>query len=367
MSKRLSFIVCIAYAAVLLVLSALLLFLPPKSFSETENRMLAPAPALTAERLIDKSFSRDVSAFCNDHFPFRSSLLTLNSLFELSLGKLEANKVIKGTDGNLIKRLEYTSYDKLEHNISALEKIGQSARESGQTAVFFLAPHASDVLADFAPRFYSPRNTPAGDLTSEWLNITPTLRQKACGGEYVFYKTDHHWTSLGAYYAYLALGDALEFEPYGISYFTLQTISKNFLGTTYSASLIPSTSPDSITAYRYDGDENVEITDLSTGIVGGLYDFAALESSSKYNFFLGGNKGHIRVESGKPHLILIKDSFANSLIPFLAAHFDIDVIDPRYINRPLDSFVSELSASLNYPPILFLFSADTLATASIRA
>ena len=367
MTKRLSTVICVIYTVILLAFSAMLLFLPHKSFSHTENRMLATSPELSAEKLIDKSFSRDVSAFCNDQFPLRTQFLTLNSAFELSMGKLEVNNVIKGKDGNLIKRLEYSSFEKMRSNIDAIEKICYEAKAKKQKSLTFLAPSAADVLMDFTPEFYHPKKTEANNLTSTWLNATALLRKKANEGEYVFYKTDHHWTSLGAYYAYCVLGDALGIKPYELSHFIPQTVSNKFLGTTYSASLIPNTPPDRITAYRYDGDEKIKTTDVSTGREDGLYDYEALDSSSKYNFFLGGNKGHISVESGNPRLILIKDSFANSLIPFLAAHFDIDVIDPRYINRPLDSFVSELSASLGYPPILFLFSADTLATSRIRA
>ena len=112
---------------------------------------------------------------------------------------------------------------------------------------------------------------------------------------------------------------------------------------------------------RYENDEGIKVTDISTGKVGGLYDYSALNGSSKYDFFLGGNKARLRVESGKkPKLVIIKDSFANSLIPFLARHFDMEVIDPRYLRQPLEKVLEELYGVGEPPTLLFFFGLDSL-------
>lgn len=361
MSKKHSTIICAVYCAVVLTLSGLLFLLPKDDFSPRENRMLAKMPQLTAETVIDGRFTDNFSEFCADRFPFRTSMLTLNSSFELGLGKLETKSVMKGANGNLIKRLEYNNFEKIEENLSAIKSICDRATEKGMDAVFFCAPRAVDVLSNYCPPLFDSEKS--GEVwahidTAKTLN--EKLRQKAAAGEYVFYRTDHHWTSLGAYYAYCGLGEELGFSPYSLSDFTPKVASENFYGTTYSSALLPNVSPDKITAYRYAGDNKIKVTDMSTGKTSTLYDFTALEGSSKYDFFLGGNKAHLRVESGKPRLILIKDSFANSVVPFLARHYDIDVIDPRYLREQLDDLLETLYSSEKKPDMLILFGIDTL-------
>ena len=361
MSKKHSTIICAVYCAVVLTLSCLLLFLPKEDFSPRENRMLAEMPHLSAESLADGKFADRFSEFCADRFPFRPSWLTLNSSVELGLGKLETKSVMTGANKNLIKRIEYNKYENLEKNLSKIENICAQAKEQGAKAVFLCAPRAIDVLGNYChPVFDGQRSDRVWEHVDTAKTLTDTLCQKASAGEYVFYKTDHHWTSLGAYCAYCKLGEELGFTPYPLSDFTPETVSENFYGTTYSSALPPAASPDTITAYRYEGDEKITVTDLYTKKGSALYDYSALEGSSKYDFFMGGNKAHLRVESGKPRLILIKDSFANSVIPFLSRHYDIDVIDPRYLREPIDTLISRLYSNGAAPDLLLLFGIDTL-------
>lgn len=361
MSKKHSIIICALYCSVVLTFSALLFFLPKSDFSPQENRMLATMPHLSLESIRNGEFTEDFSAFCADRFPFRASLLTLNSSFELGLGKLEANGVMKGANETLIKRLEYNNLNKLKANLAAIDRIRKYAEAEGGKAVFFCAPRAVDVLDGCChPLFDTQNSKKIWENIDNAKTINATLRRKSEGGEYVFYKTDHHWTTLGAYYAYRSLGESLGFSPYSLSGFNIETVSEDFYGTTYSSCLLPGVSPDKITAFRYEGDEEITVTDMSTKKIISLYDFAALKGSSKYEFFLGGNRAHIKVESGKPRLIMIKDSFANSLVPFLARHYDIDVIDPRYLREPLDNILAKLYSGDEKPEILILFGIDTL-------
>ena len=353
--------ICAFYGAVLAVFSVLLFVMPKKSFSPTENRSLTQMSAPSFESLLDGSFKEGFSSFCADQFPFRNSFLTLSSSFDLCLGKLESNGVMKGKNQNLIKRLEYNDTSKLKENLAAIESIKNFAQQNGGKAVFFCAPRAVDVLESYAPPVFN-----GGRSDEIWGNlrgaqtITAFLKSKADNGEYVFYKTDHHWTTLGAYYAYCLLGNELGYQPFELSDFGQERVCEDFYGTTHSSSLFPNTHPDIITAFRFDGDDKISVTDVLTGKVSRLYDYSSLSKSSKYNFFLGGNSAHLKVESQKPRLVLIKDSFANSLVPFLARHYDIDVIDPRYLRTPLSETLEKLYSSEEKPPMLILFGIDTL-------
>ena len=362
MSKKISFTICAIYASAVIAVWAAFLFLSDKDFSATENRMLAQVPELSAESLFNGSYTKKLSDFFSDQFPLRNSLLSLNSSYELGLGKLESNGVMFAQNKNLIKRLEYAELDILKSNLSGIDAIRVTAKGYGVDSVFFCAPRAADVLEHFCP-------TPFASGEKEWalteqhnaLSATELLKAKAESGEYVFYKTDHHWTTLGAYYAYRELGNALGYTPYRLSDFKPETVSESFFGTSYSSSLFPTATPDKITAMRYDDDSEIMVSDLSTGKILPLYDTSALAGSSQYDFFLGGNKAHLRIESGgKPRLIVIKDSFANSLIPFLTRHYDIDLIDPRYLRQPLEDILVPLYRQKEKPTLLLLFGIDTL-------
>lgn len=364
MSKRQSVIICVLYGCVTVALSLLLLFLPKDRISPRENRYLATKPSFSAEALISGELASDFSAFCADHFPFRDALLRLDSSAELALGRLETGGVMVGRDRCLIKRLEYNDGEILEDNLCSLESLLSVSRKMGKRAVFFCAPRAVDVLVDSCPPFFdAERSDRAWEKVENAESVRDELRKRAEKGEYVFYRTDHHWTSLGAYYAYCALGESLGYTPYGLDDFEPKEVCTDFFGTTYSSVLLGKIPPDSITAYRYEGDERLRAVDGQTQRELPLYDCSALEGSSKYDFFLGGNRAFIRIENeGKPHLTVVKDSYGNSLIPFLARHFSIDAVDPRYLREPLEDAVKGLLDSRDSAGLLVLFGLDTLST-----
>ena len=348
------------YALLVFSVGTSIFLLPKKKLLERENRIASTFPTLSSETLLDKSFFVGFSEFCCDSFPARERLLTLNSSVELGWGKLESGGVMMGKKHNLIKRLEYQNFDKLKDNLDEIGKIRNRLESIGVKTHFLCVPGALDVLGEYAPLPFAVRESrEVWRYVEGEINVTERLRERANTGEYVFYKTDHHWTSLGAYYAYCELGEYLGFVPYRPSDFEVETVSESFLGTTYSSALFPFAVSDKIEAFRYAGDSEITVTDLSTGRGGGLYDRSALSGSSKYDFFLGGNRAHVKVESGKPRLILIKDSFANSLVPFLARHYDIDLIDPRYLKKPLSALISDIYSD-GKPPLLIIFGIDTL-------
>ena len=365
MSKKSALFLCALYALIIPVVAVLIFALPREDFSPEENRMLAELPSVRLSSLLDGSFGDELSAFCCDRFPLRTKLLRADTRFSEGLGRLESGGVMRGKNGNLIKRLELYDAEKLEENLSAVKRICAYAESMDAEAVFFCAPRAVDVLSDFTPLEFDPRAGGLWDKIKQYgaLTVTDILHKKAESGEYVFYRTDHHWTSLGAYYAYAELGKHLGYSPFPIDDFTEEQVCGDFLGSSYSASLFPSVTPDTVTAFRFAGDGEIKITDQNTGEVFGLYDENALSTASKYDFFLGGNKAHLKIESGKEkRLVIVKDSFANSIIPFLTRHFDLDIIDPRYLRRPLSQLLGEIYANGDAPALLLLFNPETLCT-----
>ena len=162
-----------------------------------------------------------------------------------------------------------------------------------------------------------------------------------------------------------ALGEVFGYVPYPLSAFEAVTVCDDFLGTSYSASLPPLCHPDNITAMRYNDDDCFICTDVITKKTQhGLYRENALASASKYEYFLGPNVAHLRItktdEPDRPALLIIKDSYAQCLAPFLARHFDIDLIDLRYFRTDATQVLREIVQAPNYAGTLILCNVDTL-------
>lgn len=369
-------------ASFLLVFALALLLTPQKSYSAEENRTLATAPTLTAASLADGSYTRALGDYFADQFPLRATFVRLKARCEQLFGRAENNGVIFAKDGYLITRQEYTDaqYEVLERNLKAAQLFADALTENPTTASIPLylspVPRSIDVNRAKLPRNYDAQ---VADLVWERLlpNIDPQsfvdlrvgLVEAAERGEQVWFRTDHHWTTDGAYHAYMALGEVLGYTPYDRAAFTSEVVSEQFLGTTYSKAGLLSDTPDTMTLWRYDADESyhTEIWQNGTAIqtLDGFYDRTALEGKDQYSVFLGGTNAHIRVtppeDTELPTLLLIKDSYAQSLAPFLARHYRLILIDPRSY-RPTDTQPSILALIETEQPaaVLILCGIDTL-------
>lgn len=358
-------ILCVLCALVLSVLSLGLTLSPAQSVSERENRVLATWEAPTWETLADGSFFSRLSQVCGDQFPKRGSWIAWKAAVERWLGKRENNGILFGEDGYLIAKGSNADVNILSENLEAIEALGRSA---SAPVIGLLVPRATEVLADFLPTYYEPSRAVSNivaDSGADDVGVSAVLREAASAGESVWYRTDHHWTTQGAYLAYARLAPLLGVTPYGEELFERQVVSESFFGSSDSAVGGVAERADTIVLYRYEGDEDFLVTDCATGETRrGFYDYGALEQKDQYRIFLGGNTGRlsVRLSSGesRPRLLVIKDSYANCLIPFLALHFDLEIIDPRYDIPSVDA----LLADVELEAVLLVQGVDTLASDS---
>jgi len=361
----------ITVTALFIAVFALLIWLlPHKSFSADENRTLAQFPAFSFEALTDGEYTADVGSFYTDQFPARRFFVGLKSVCELSQLKMQNNSVIPAHGGRLVKRLEYESLEAAEKNLSAINDFCElfNSKEIAVTTV--IAPRSTDVFADFIHPIYGRDRTDAiwaliESMTPGALSLTDTLKNAENSGGYVWYRTDHHWTTDGAYLAYTALAEELNYSPFSEEFFIPSVASEEFYGTTWSSSGMPWTSPDTMKFYRFDGDEAYVVENMMTGaVMQGFYDIEKLSEKDKHSAFLGGNQAYVKVydpnSAEKPKLLIIKDSFAHSIAPFLALHFELHIVDLRYYTES----AAKLALSLDADRILVLVGADTLATST---
>ena len=347
MAKKISDVIfsCIL-GAIIIFFGVAIFLLPQKSFSEKENRNLATMPSLSLDSLTSGEYFKRLGDFYSDQFPLRNCFTAAHAICELSAGKQESNRVVLSNGGALVARTE-ENINKILSNLDAISTI--------ENALLYVPPRARDILG--LP--YQSTEAPSM-LTGDTAENFHSLCSQA--EEYIYYRTDHHWTTLGAYIAYTQICNRLSISPYSEDFFIKETASTDFRGTAFSRSCLPKAmiEPDTITLYRYDGDQDITVINReSDQEYTGFYRSEHLDTADKYRVFLGGNYAHLTVlnDTPKPKLLLVKDSFANSIIPFLALHFDIEVIDPRYCSK---SLLQEQLAREDIDNILFLLSFDTL-------
>ena len=343
---------------------------PSNERSETENRLLEQKPDLTWNALISGKFSEDYEAYLSDQFVVRDGWISLKTAFERAALRQEAEDVYFARDNYLIeKHTGVFTAETAERNIQTLSafftNLSKSMDPGHLTAM--VVPNAVDILRDKLPPFADPYDEEiylqkiAGALPEGvWFDSSSVLRQHS--GEEIYYRTDHHWKTLSAYYTFeawagekgLAGDSAFSFRPV--------TVTDSFEGTIASRLGIVGRA-DSIE--RFDPEIPFDyylIYNQSDDIRNTVYQDSFLERKDKYAYFYGGNFGLIQAkmpehETGRK-LLVIKDSYAHCFVPFTYALFDqVDMLDTRYYNASISALIGQE----NYTDVLFLFNAAGFA------
>ncbi|RRJ65891.1 hypothetical protein EHV15_25445 [Paenibacillus oralis] len=317
---------------------------PDREFSAAENRMLEPRPDLLLHHLASGKFMANYEKYVSDQFPFRDFWVGVKSDTARAMGRKESNEVYWGKDGYLIQQFNPPAEGEVEENAEALRSFAAAAPDL-QTYVL-LAPTSLTLNQDKLPAF-----APAGNELAfldkmrkslgrfmRFVDVYPALYAKR--HEYLFYKTDHHWTTLGAYYAYRELCKQMGMAPQAADGFDIRHVADEFYGSLYSKSGFRHIPPDQIELWLPKDQEHytVEYTGEQQ-TADSLYALENLSKKDKYAVFMNGNHALVKITSAHPagkKLLIVKDSYANSLIPFLTGHFsEIYVVDLRFYDGDL--------------------------------
>ncbi len=358
-----SYLLLIFAASLILVLGLLVWILPHQSFSVWEKRVLTVWDAPSAKELADGSFGEEISSLYTDQFPMREGFFALKANVERLLGKQENNGILFGEEDYLIPRCRYDSMDVAEKNLTACESFAVYAEQNGLSTTLLVAPRSVDVMTGSLPSIYDGEEQALllqriGQTTLHTVFPIDELQKKADDGVYVQYRTDHHWTVKGAYIAYETYVRSLGITPMSEELFEIETADAEFFGTSYAKAGGVAARADAVERLRYEGDTEYTVCRPETGKAWqGFYT-----EDEGYDSFLGGNYARLTIrkngEENRPKLLVIKDSYANSLVPFLAIHFDLDLVDLRYEKGSIASLLEQG----DYDGILIVQGVDTLAT-----
>lgn len=346
----------ILFFLIIIIIPAFTLFGEKETVSYNENKTLAEFPKLSFESWKNRSFMNGLADYFSDHFVLRENFIKIKNSIETVIGKNEINGVFE-YDGNLIQTFKNIDYNLTDRSLASLNKL--KAKNPDTPFYFMPVVTAQEKFADKLPGYLNLESE------SEYINycfnkleniVSIDVSREICGLDYPFYRTDHHWTTDAAYQAYVKSSEILGFSPLNKEVFRIETITDEFKGTLYSKTLNEKITLDSITAYKSDSILTLTIEDEKYN---SFYFESFLSEKDKYSYFLSGNHGICTVENQsineKKELLIIKDSYANCFVPFLAEHYSkITLVDPRYCSH---TQIREIKPS-EYCGVLVLFNVS---------
>ena len=348
-SKKSDFIIIIIFLLFIYGIVAGNLITKDRMFSEMENRMLAKMPDISMKEVLSGKFMEQYETYITDQFVARDTFIYIKSAGERIIGKKENHGVYYGEDGYLAEQMLPFDKTQLSKNITSVKKF---LEVTGANVSFALIPGSLEINRDKMPAVIPDvkQNEVIRNIYQELegLNVTcvdvckTLLEHKE---EELFYRTDHHWTSRGAYYGYQSLFNSKKEEIIPISEYEEVVQSDCFYGTLFSKTGAFWLAPDTISTYVAENGIEVERVDGNGVIKGELYDESWLEKKDKYSMFLGGNQplAIIRTKQEElPKLLVIRDSYFDSMAPFLTAHYsEIHVVDFRYNRANVEEYMKE--------------------------
>lgn len=338
-----------------------------RTYSPVEKRELQTRPEISITKVLDGRFQKKYESYLRDQFPGRDHWVSFQTDMELFMGKNEIHNVYIGKNHYLLEHYTEKEFDpqQISKNLQALEKFVGKAKQNADVHVM-MVPTKSWVLREklpaFAPHYKEQKFYDAlqQKLGKEDVLISVETVLDAHKEEEIYYRTDHHWTTLGAWYAYeqytKAVGGDLQ-RAQGKKKF--RCISKDFYGTTY-AKINYARQADKIEIYE-PADKLRVVYNMGEKKTKTLYDVSFLKTADQYSVFTGGNQAVLEITGGIKNgktLLLIKDSFANSILPFLAEDYEkLVVVDLRQLNVSGDRLLEMFSPT----DILILYNSAQFA------
>lgn len=364
----------IEWLFVLLVIGALtvggmaILVLPQQSYSQAENRYLTKLPHICVEGILSCEVQRDLTEAAGDQFPLRDRWVQIATTSRYLLYHREINDVYVGKDHHLFEKMVNSDLSEKNYRTNLGYVTALKATTDADVSVM-LIPTPGTVLTEKLPTravlydhtFYEEVGEALCEADSvRWVQMRDALeRENRDSFDQIYFCTDHHWTTNGAYVGASTYLETQNIQIAEKDHFGIQTMSEDFFGTLYSKVPglpgagadeleLPQALPgnlvvesDGAPADALGADGAKTMPDLS-----GIYDMSKLGMKDKYAVYFGGNYGKITIKNpeakGKGSLFMVKDSYANSMVPYLLENYEqITMIDLRYYNESVPEMVAQ--------------------------
>ncbi len=393
----------------LLFVIGLLIFLRP-SVSEEEKRTLAEFPELTWDSFLSGEFFSGVSLWYADTFPFRDGLISVHqSIRELygirtvqivqnpPSGEQNPTDDLPGgeppdvTPGNEEDDAPMERFDRVYvkgNRAFEIYSFNQATSDRYAAVINAAAQKMKDVQVYNAivPLSYSvnlterdQRQIGASDVGEAidymYGNMSEDVRKiELLSGllshkeEALYFRTDHHWTARGAYYAYVAFCEASGQEAKPLTSWEKYEF-EGFLGSLYNAAGKPASlgrEPDTVEAWIPNSTNEMETFVYDTKawteqypIVRKNTDAYYQNAASKYSCFIAGDHPLIKIdnpeiENGRK-IVVVKESYGNAFVPFLVDQYDeVYVVDYRYFKSATGKTLPDFVAEVGADEVLFL-------------
>lgn len=326
---------------------------PPATFSENENRYMKTKVTFSVDDLINGELANNVEDYLTDQFVSRDFFMSLKLQIDYAFGKRENKEVIYGKDDYLFLKIGNPSKNLIDTNIKKLEEFAsQNEKILGKEHVATtIIPSAIEILKDKRPNNFIDfdqakliSDVKKSVTSGKFVDMTKTLSDHK--NEEIFFKTDHHWTTYGAFLGYEKYCEDMNLPKHSINDFNRKTITENFHGTNYSKAHISSTPFDKIEEFTLKTPQKFNVEFNSDGRINNSLFFPEwLSKRDKYSYFLGSLQGTTKITSDNKNgkkLLLIGDSYSRSFSTILASSYEeIHLIDLRFFNKNLQTYIKD--------------------------
>lgn len=363
MEDKRAIVTSVGFIMLLICLLVLCTITPDKVFSDNENRQLQQMPNLDAVTIASGDYMKEFEVYASDNIVGRDVWVRIKNIADITSGKKDNGSAYFGKDGYLFP-VDNIDENQLQKNLGYVKQFIKNVHEQNQDIDIsvLIAPTSTEILKEKMPQ-YAPASNQGKVLEEaekcfgkKLVNPSSTLLEHK--NEYIYYKTDHHWTTLGAYYSYKVWAEQNNLQPVNKEKFTIDIVSRDFYGTTYSKAAGFKAEPDYIEKFSNHAIDGVGMTIKSIKQIkhmDSLYDEKYLKTKDKYSYFLSGNNPITVIEGtaqNNSSILVIKDSYANCFVPFITEHFNqIYVVDLRYYKDSLLKLIRE--NDINHVMVLY--------------
>ena len=364
MTSKSKYIISVIFVAFIGIFAVLFWVLPKSDFSPKEKRYLQGFPEISVQSLTDGTFETDFENYINDHMVLRDVFMGVNSYSNIAVLNNGSDGVYKCSDGYLIN--EPATDSRLDLNLSVTADFKE---KTGIDTTVMIVPSTGYIMDDKLPlvhknynddRYYNRIESFCQKNGLGFVDLRDTFNSHKNSTQ-IYYKTDHHWTTVGAYLAYQSLCEKWGIEVKETNGYIIEK-TPDFYGTTYNTSGFWLNESDTIEVWKNrDNHSTCEITaNGKTTAYKSMFFPKQLEGADKYTVFLNGNNPVTTVKNpdnkGKEKLLVIKDSFSHCLAPFLSEKFSqITLVDMRYYKK---SVSEEIVKKDKFDKVLICMSMD---------